>query len=96
MPPGPAARGDRRSPPSTGLARCPGRPRPWPIPADGAPGRADRVVAIGPEGGWDAGELRPVDAAGRSRTDVLRAETAAVAAGTLLCAFRAALIAPLA
>lgn len=46
-----------------------------------------RAIAIGPEGGWSPAEL----AAAESRTvnlgsTVLRSETAAIAAGTLLCA----------
>jgi 16S rRNA U1498 N3-methylase RsmE len=54
------------------------------------------VVAVGPEGGWDADELAAAGSLLGLGPTVLRAETAAVAAGTLLCAFRAALIAPLA
>jgi 16S rRNA (uracil1498-N3)-methyltransferase len=46
-------------------------------------------VLVGPEGGWDDAEL----AAGLPRVGlgphVLRAETAAVVAGALLCALRA-------
>jgi len=50
-------------------------------------GMAVQSIAIGPEGGWSAEEV----AAAGSRTidlgaTVLRAETAAIAAGTLLCA----------
>ena len=56
----------------------------------GAPPSLDRpTVLVGPEGGWGEGEL----AAGLPRVDlgpaVLRTETAAVVAGTLLCALRA-------
>jgi 16S rRNA (uracil1498-N3)-methyltransferase len=79
-----------------GLAQLTGTAPALAHPGGRAPGTADRVVAVGPEGGWDDGELAAADAlVGLGRT-VLRAETAAVAAGTLLCAFRAALIAPLA
>ena len=53
------------------------------------------VIAIGPEGGWDQEELAgDVSTVGLGPT-VLRAETAAVAAATLLCALRSGLIAPL-
>ncbi|HEX4244244.1 MAG TPA: RsmE family RNA methyltransferase [Acidimicrobiales bacterium] len=52
------------------------------------------VVAVGPEGGWDASELGAgFDTVGLGST-ILRAETAAVAVGTLLCALRQHLIAP--
>jgi 16S rRNA (uracil1498-N3)-methyltransferase len=56
----------------------------------GRPPTLDRpVVLVGPEGGWDDAEL----AGGRSLVGlgprVLRTETAAVVAGTLLCALRA-------
>jgi 16S rRNA (uracil1498-N3)-methyltransferase len=55
-----------------------------------------QVVAVGPEGGWDDTELGgPGGLVGLGPT-VLRAETAAVVVGTLLCALRAALVAPLA
>lgn len=54
----------------------------------GLPGTL-RALAVGPEGGWDGAERR---GAGLARVDlgptVLRAETAALAAGTLLCALR--------
>ena len=55
----------------------------------GPPSLARPVVLVGPEGGWDEAEL----AVDLPRLDlgphVLRAETAAVVAGTLLCALRA-------
>jgi 16S rRNA (uracil1498-N3)-methyltransferase len=72
---------------TTPVLTCPG----------GAPPSLEHpVVAVGPEGGWDAGELlRFGEGVGLGPT-VLRAETAAVAVGTLLCALRGGLIAPLA
>jgi 16S rRNA (uracil1498-N3)-methyltransferase len=52
------------------------------------------VIAIGPEGGWDADELAgDLPTVGLGPT-VLRAETAAIVAGTLLCGLRSVLIAP--
>jgi 16S rRNA (uracil1498-N3)-methyltransferase len=61
--------------------------------ADGPrPRLAHPVVLVGPEGGWSAEELEVADAAGVPRVGlgphVLRAETAAVAAGALLAAER--------
>jgi 16S rRNA (uracil1498-N3)-methyltransferase len=52
-----------------------------------------RAVLVGPEGGWSAEELaeRPVIGLGES---ILRAETAAVAAGALLCALREGRVSP--
>jgi 16S rRNA (uracil1498-N3)-methyltransferase len=58
------------------------------------PSLARPVVLVGPEGGWDADELAaelPTVALG---PNVLRTETAAVAAGTLLVALRSGLLAP--
>jgi 16S rRNA (uracil1498-N3)-methyltransferase len=52
------------------------------------------AVAVGPEGGWDSSETgsgRPLVGLG---PHVLRAETAAVAAGLLLCALREGLVGP--
>lgn len=47
------------------------------------------AIAIGPEGGWDAGELAgPGVVAVRLGPTILRAETAAVSAATMLCALR--------
>ena len=61
----------------------------------GAPPTLDRpVVLVGPEGGWDDTELAagpPLVGLGPS---VLRAETAAVVAGALLCALRAGIVSP--
>ena len=58
-----------------------------------APSLDRPVVLVGPEGGWDAGEL----AAGLPTVglgpNVLRTETAAVVAGTLLIALRSGLLA---
>lgn len=69
----------------------------WPGAALAVPGGArltldHPVVLVGPEGGWDPEELAAADAAGALRValgpHVLRAETAAVAAGALLAAER--------
>ena len=61
-----------------------------------APGLDRPVIAIGPEGGWDDAERgRFGDPVGLGAT-VLRAETAAVAAATLLCALRNGVVLPLA
>jgi 16S rRNA (uracil1498-N3)-methyltransferase len=52
------------------------------------------LVLVGPEGGWDADEMGaglPVVGLGPG---ILRTETAAVAAGTLLVALRAGLVSP--
>jgi 16S rRNA (uracil1498-N3)-methyltransferase len=76
------------------------------LPALGAPGEvvlaqlsgdrptvSQRVVAVGPEGGWSSGELAsglPTVGFGLS---VLRAETAAVTAGALLASLRTGTVA---
>jgi 16S rRNA (uracil1498-N3)-methyltransferase len=54
------------------------------------------VVAVGPEGGWDPDELARFGVGVGLGPNVLRAETAAVAVGTLLCALRGGVVAPLA
>jgi len=62
--------------------------------AGGRPlGTGDRTVLIGPEGGWEPDEVATRDAVALG-PHVLRAETAAIAAATLLGALRAALVAP--
>jgi 16S rRNA (uracil1498-N3)-methyltransferase len=56
--------------------------------AGGRPlGDEDRMVLIGPEGGWEVDELRGVDTVTLG-DHVLRAETAAITAGALLCSLR--------
>jgi 16S rRNA (uracil1498-N3)-methyltransferase len=78
------------------LAALTGRPTTLACPGGGPPDLGRPVVAIGPEGGWDEAELEAgFDTVGLGG-NILRAETAAVAAGTLLCALRQQLIAPLA
>jgi 16S rRNA (uracil1498-N3)-methyltransferase len=60
------------------------------------PSVAQRVVAVGPEGGWGGDELRsglPTVGFGLS---VLRAETAAVTAGALMVSLRTGTVAPVA
>lgn len=57
-------------------------------PGGGPPRRSTTAVVVGPEGGWDEDELdggNPLVGLGGG---VLRAETAAVVAGSLLCALR--------
>lgn len=51
-------------------------------------GHQDRFVLIGPEGGFTSSELSGADAVGLPTTGILRAETAAIAAATLMSAFR--------
>ena len=63
-------------------------------PGGAAPSLERPLVLVGPEGGWSDEEASaPVPRVGLGPT-VLRAETAAVAAGALLCALRAGLVAP--
>ena len=77
------------------LAALTGVPTAVASPGGAPPDLSRPVVAIGPEGGWDPAELDAgFDMVGLGST-ILRAETAAVAAGTLLCALRQHLIAPL-
>jgi 16S rRNA (uracil1498-N3)-methyltransferase len=52
------------------------------------------AVAIGPEGGWDASETGAGHPFVGLGPHVLRAETAAVAAGLLLCALREGIVGP--
>ena len=65
-------------------------------PGGVAPGLARAVVAVGPEGGWDEDEQRRFGTPVGLGPTVLRAETAAVVAGTLLCALRGGVVGPLA
>lgn len=60
----------------------------------GPPSLAAPVVAVGPEGGWAERELACGAPRVRVAANVVRAETAAVAAGVLLCALRAGLCRP--
>lgn len=63
-------------------------------PGGGRPSLDRPVLLVGPEGGWDGEEL----ARGLPQVDLgpsmLRAETAAVVAGALLCALRAGVVSP--
>lgn len=65
-------------------------------PHGSPPSLAHPFVLVGPEGGWSEVELEAADAAGIARISlgphVLRAETAAMAAGVLLCALRGGLV----
>jgi len=75
-----------------------GRLAPVPLalahPGGQRPTTALPALAVGPEGGWDPSESgRGYPLVGLGPT-VLRAETAAVAAGVLLCALRAGLVHP--
>jgi 16S rRNA (uracil1498-N3)-methyltransferase len=73
-------------------------PQPLLLAEPGAPPLAERLtgpaagplpaVAVGPEGGWEAAELGKGAGTVGLGPSILRAETAAVAAATLLCALR--------
>ena len=63
-------------------------------PGGGALTLAHPVVAIGPEGGWDPTELEQAAATVGLGDTVLRAETAAVTVGALLCGLRAGTVRP--
>lgn len=77
------------------LAELTGAPTALAHPGGSPPDLSRPVVAIGPEGGWDQAELEAgYELVGLGST-ILRAETAAIASGTLLCALRQHLIAPL-
>ncbi len=79
-----------------GLARAVGPQLVLARPGGAPPTLARTVVAVGPEGGWDPDEEGRFGPGVGLGPTVLRAETAAVAAGTLLCGLRAGLIRPLA
>jgi len=58
------------------------------------PTRETTAVAVGPEGGWDPAELAAVPGHVGLGPGILRAETAALGAGILLCAIRDGLAEP--
>jgi 16S rRNA U1498 N3-methylase RsmE len=58
------------------------------------PGLDRPIILIGPEGGWDDSELAVALPRVVLGSAVLRSETAAVAAGMLLCALRAGVVNP--
>ena len=60
-----------------------------------APGLDRPLLAIGPEGGWDPSEREEFGPPVGLGATVLRAETAAVVAGALLCALRSEWFCPL-
>ncbi len=62
-------------------------------PGGPPPTLATPSVAVGPEGGWDPAELAGFPSVGLG-PQILRAETAAVAAGVLLCALRQGTVGP--
>jgi len=55
---------------------------------NGGPVGLGRPVCVGPEGGWTEEELAATDELVGLGDGVLRAETAAIVAGTLVCALR--------
>jgi 16S rRNA (uracil1498-N3)-methyltransferase len=63
-------------------------------PGGGPPTAATASVAVGPEGGWDAAELASVTERVGLGRGILRAETAAVSVGILLCAIRDGVVRP--
>lgn len=69
--------------PGTVAAQAGGRPL----------GEGDRMVLVGPEGGWEPGELDGVESVTLGE-HVLRAETAAITAGALLTALRSGAVGP--
>jgi 16S rRNA (uracil1498-N3)-methyltransferase len=78
------------------VAGAAGAPAALADPGGSAPGLDRPVVAVGPEGGWDDGERRSAAATVGLGPTVLRAETAALVAGTLLSSLRCSVVQPLA
>jgi 16S rRNA (uracil1498-N3)-methyltransferase len=62
-------------------------------PGGSAPSLACPTIAVGPEGGWTPEEVATCQETVDLGPTVLRTETAAVAAGVLLCALRAGTVA---
>jgi 16S rRNA (uracil1498-N3)-methyltransferase len=58
------------------------------------PGPATAAVAVGPEGGWEASELASATERVGLGPGILRAETAALGVGVLLCAIRDGVVRP--
>jgi len=58
------------------------------------PAAALTATAVGPEGGWDDSERDDADLLVGLGRGILRAETAAVAAGVLMCALRDRIVSP--
>ncbi len=56
------------------------------------PSLGQSVVAVGPEGGWSAPERDRLPSVVEVAANVLRAETAALTAGGILCALRSGLV----
>ena len=56
------------------------------------PSLSHSVLAVGPEGGWDEAERAMLPAAVGLGPHVLRAETAALTAGAVLCSLRSGLV----
>ena len=79
-----------------GLAAQAGGPPCLAHPGGEPPSLAHPLVAVGPEGGWDDQELDRWGGRVGLGPTVLRAETAAVAVGTLLCGLRSDLVRDLA
>jgi 16S rRNA (uracil1498-N3)-methyltransferase len=79
-----------------GLASQAGGPAYLAHPGGERPSLAHPLVAVGPEGGWDHEELACCSGRVGLGPTVLRAETAAVAVGTLLCGLRSNLVRDLA
>jgi 16S rRNA (uracil1498-N3)-methyltransferase len=65
-------------------------------PGGRAPSLDPPGLTVGPEGGWDADELARYGPGVGLGPTVLRAETAAVAAGAVLCALRSGMVGSLA
>jgi 16S rRNA (uracil1498-N3)-methyltransferase len=63
-------------------------------PGGGPPTLERPVVLVGPEGGWSAAERAALPAAVTLGDGVLRAETAAIAAGAVLAALRVGIVGP--
>ncbi len=74
------------------LAALCGAPPVLAVPGGGPPTLAHPVLAVGPEGGWDDTERPASETTVGLGPTVLRAETAAVVAGAILCGLRSGLV----